>query len=266
VIKMQNRIIPKIDAQKTVEIIKNFIKSKIDESKSEGLVIGLSGGIDSSLVAYLCVNAIGNENIFGLVLPSETTSSEDIEDAITVADKLGIKYKTLHIDELIEPFPRMCPKCSESALANGNLKARIRMMILYYHLNSMNRLVAGTGNRTELLVGYFTKYGDGGVDILPIGDLYKTDVRKIAAYLEIPKNIIEKAPTAGLWTGQTDEEELGMKYELLDKILYLMADENLDIKEIAEKLEIPDNEVLRIKNKMETSKHKLSPPSIAQIR
>lgn len=258
--------LPKLDEKKSVETICKFIKHKLKESKSDGLVIGLSGGIDSSVIAYLCARAIGTDNILGLILPSETTSSEDIEDAIQVAEELNIKYKVLDIDELIEPFPQMCPECSESALANGNLKARIRMMILYYHSNSMNRLVAGTGNRTELFVGYFTKYGDGGVDILPIGDLYKADVRQIASYLDVPKNIIQKAPTAGLWTGQTDEEELGMKYELLDKILYLMVDENLDLKEIAEKLEIPDNEVLRIKNKMETSKHKLSPPSIAQIR
>lgn len=258
--------INELDVQKSVELVYNFIKAKLDESKMDGLVIGLSGGIDSSVVAYLCVNVVESDNILGLILPSKTTSNEDIEDAMLVAENLGIKYKILHIDELIEPFPKMCPKCSNSALANGNLKARIRMMLLYYHSNSMNRLVAGTGNRTELLVGYFTKYGDGGVDILPIGDLYKTDVRQIADYLGVPKKIIEKAPTAGLWTGQTDEEELGMKYELLDKILYLLVDENLSTKEIAEKLEIPHEEVLRIKSKVETSKHKLSSPSIAQIR
>ena len=257
---------PKLDEEKSVETICKFINIKLKESKSKGLVIGLSGGIDSSVVAYLCARVIGTNNILGLVLPSETTSSEDIKDAIMVAEELNIKYKVLNIDELIKPFPQMCPECSDSALANGNLKARIRMMLLYYHSNSMNRLVAGTGNRTELLVGYFTKYGDGGVDILPIGDLYKTDVRQIATYLGVPKNIIEKAPTAGLWAGQTDEEELGMKYELLDKILYLMVDENLSTKKIAERLEIPYDEVLRINNKVETSKHKLSSPYIAQIR
>jgi NAD+ synthase len=255
-----------LDIQKSVELICNFIKTKLDESKTDGLVIGLSGGIDSSVVAYLCANVVESDKILGLILPSKTTSNEDIEDAIIVAENLGIKYKTLQIDELVDPFPKMCPECSNSALANGNLKARIRMMILYYHSNSMNRLVAGTGNRTELLVGYFTKYGDGGVDILPIGDLYKADVRQIANYMGVPKKVIEKAPTAGLWTGQTDEEELGIKYELLDKILYLMTNENLNAKEIAERLKIPDSEVLRIKSKIDVSKHKLSSPSIAQIR
>jgi NAD+ synthase len=263
---MQNRVIPPLDMQKKVQIIGSFIKDKSDESKSEGLVIGLSGGIDSSVVAYICARAVGNDKILGLVLPSETTSSEDIEDAVKVAEELEIKYKIIHIDDLIKPFPQLCPECSKSNLANGNLKARIRMMLLYYHSNAMNHIVAGTGNRTELLVGYFTKYGDGGVDILPIGDLYKTEVREIANYLGVPKCIIEKAPTAGLWTGQTDEEELGIKYESLDKILYLLIDEKLSIEEVSKRLEVSRDEVLRIKNMVESSKHKLSSPYLAEVR
>jgi NAD+ synthase len=252
--------------QKLTENICNFIKSKLGEIRAEGIVIGLSGGIDSSVVAYLCVRAVGNNKILGLVLPSKTTSSEDINDAIQVAEELELKYKTIHIDELMEPFTKICSRCSASDLANGNLKARMRMMILYYHSNAMNRIVAGTGNRTELLIGYFTKYGDGGVDILPIGDLYKTDVREIAIYLGIPKNIIHKAPTAGLWSGQTDEEELGIKYEDLDKILYLMIDKNLSAPEIAKWFKIEENEVLRIKKMVESSKHKLELPPVAEIR
>ncbi|WP_414469887.1 NAD+ synthase [Methanobacterium sp. ACI-7] len=263
---MQNRIIPELDMEKSVNNICDFIKNKVCEIGADGLVIGLSGGIDSSVVAYLCSRAVGNDKVLGLVLPSKTTSSEDIEDAIKVARELKLKYKTLHIDELMEPFTEICFECSENALANGNLKARMRMMILYYHSNAMNRIVAGTGNRTELLVGYFTKYGDGGVDILPIGDLYKTDVREIAAYLEIPKSIIEKPPTAGLWTGQTDEKELGIKYENLDKILYLMIDEGLNTQEVSKKLEISEKEIMRIKKMIESSKHKLELPPIAKIR
>ena len=263
---MQNKIIPELDTENVVQKINSFITDKLNESKSKGLVIGLSGGIDSSLVAYLCAGAVKKEDILGLVLPSETTSKEDIDDAIEVAENLGIKYKIVHIDDLIKPFPELCSECSKSNLANGNLKARIRMMILYYHSNAMQRIVAGTGNRTELLVGYFTKYGDGGVDILPIGDLYKTEVREIANYIGVPKNIIEKAPTAGLWTGQTDEEELGIKYEYLDKILYLMTNKGLKTDEISKELNIQHDEVLRIKNMVKASKHKLSSPTIAEIR
>lgn len=263
---MQNRIITPLNTQKTVETISSFIKDKLNESNSKGLVIGLSGGIDSSLVAYLCTKSVGADKILGLVLPSETTSSEDVKDAVKVAGELGIKYKILNIDPLIKPFPKLCPECGKNKLANANLKARIRMILLYYHSNAMQRIVAGTGNRTELLVGYFTKYGDGGVDILPIGDLYKTEVREVADYIGVPKSIIEKAPTAGLWTGQTDEDELGIKYDLMDKILYLMVDKGLSIEEVSTQLKISYEEVLRIKKMVESSKHKLSSPCIVELR
>ena len=262
---MQGKFIPQLDIKKSKDQICSFIKDKIFESKSNGLIIGLSGGIDSSVVAYLCVDAIGSEKILGLILPSKTTLNEDIKDAISIAENLNIKYKILNIDNLIEPFPKICPECSESNLANGNLKARIRMMILYYHSNAMNCIVAGTGNKTELLVGYFTKYGDGGVDILPIGELYKTHVREFANYLGVPQKIIEKAPTAGLWTGQTDEDELGIKYEVLDKILYLMVDKKLNIEDVSKELKISEDEISRIKMMINNSKHKLSSPSIAEI-
>jgi len=257
---------PGLDVGKAVDTIHNFIKSKLEESKADGLVIGLSGGIDSSLVAYLCAHAVGSDKILGLVLPCDTTSSEDVKDAVKVAEELGIKYKILNIDPLIKPFPKLCPRCSKSNLANANLKARIRMILLYYHSNAMKLIVAGTGNRTELLVGYFTKYGDGGVDILPIGDLYKTEVREVADYAGVPKKIIEKAPTAGLWTDQTDEEELGIKYELIDKILCLMIDKGISIEEVSNQLEIPYEEVLRIKKMIESSNHKLSSPCIVKLR
>lgn len=263
---MHDIIIPQFDKKKAVETISIFIKDKLKESDSKGLIIGLSGGIDSSLVAYICAKAIGSDKILGLILPSETTSSEDLNDALTVARELGIKYKIVYIDDLIEPFPKLCDECSNSDLANANLKARIRMMLLYYHSNAMKSIVVGTGNRTELLIGYFTKYGDGGVDILPIGNLYKTEICKIASYLGVPKNIVKKAPSAGLWKGQTDEGELGIKYESLDKILYLMVDKGLSTLEVSKCLKIPHDEILRIKEKVDAAKHKLSPPSIPSLR
>ncbi|MEW5760546.1 MAG: NAD(+) synthase, partial [Candidatus Thermoplasmatota archaeon] len=146
----------------------------------------------------------------------------------------------------------------------GNLKARIRMLLLYAYANSKNLIVVGTGNKTELLCGYFTKFGDGGADILPIGDLYKTQVREMARFLEIPEKIINKVPSAGLWKGQTDEDELGIKYEKLDKILYGI-ELGLDKNEISNKVELPIKEVERIMNMVELTKHKRKFPLIPKI-
>ena len=257
--------IPRRDQEKTIGLISGFIDKKVKESQTSGVVIGMSGGLDSSTTAYLCSKTIKSDQILGIIMPTVTTPDEDVEDAIIVAEALGIEYEIIHVDDLIAPFNDLCIHSRDKInsdhqdIANANLKARIRMMILYYHANDLNRLVVGTGNRTELLVGYFTKYGDGGVDILPIGDLYKTEVRMLASQIGVPLEIINKPPTAGLWDGQTDEEELGIKYELLDKILYLMVDKNFNDNEIAQKLGISITEVLRIKLKINNSRHKSEP-------
>lgn len=266
----KNFDIPMDKCETTIKKISEFIRDKISESGSNGVVIGLSGGLDSATTAYLCAKSLKKEQILGIIMPTVTTSHDDIEDGITVAENLGIEYEIIHVDDLISPFNELCMhsvsnKLKDTAareLANANLKARIRMMILYYHANDLGRMVVGTGNRTELLVGYFTKYGDGGVDILPIGDLYKTEVRKIAECLGVPENIIKKAPTAGLWDGQTDEEELGIRYDTLDRLLFLMEDKKMGDQEISNKLDIPVEEVLRIKAKVKGSQHKLKPAPI----
>ncbi|MCK9152331.1 NAD+ synthase [Methanobacterium alcaliphilum] len=258
-------LIPNINEETSIAKIEEFIKRKVDESNSNGVVLGLSGGIDSSTVAYLCERSLGKENVMGLIMPSETTSAEDIKHALLVGENLGIECETIHIDSLIEPFKELCSH-EANQLAEANLKARIRMMILYYHANSLNLLVAGTGNLSELLVGYFTKYGDGGVDMLPIGDLYKTHVRQIASILEVPAEIIRKAPTAGLLPGQTDEEELGMTYNLLDQLLYLMIDQSMEDEIIAKKMDISPNDVKRIREKVKKSNHKLCSPEIPVLR
>lgn len=261
-------ILPAINPKISVDIISGFIKNLIEESKSDGLVVGLSGGIDSSVATYISAQAVSRDKIMGLIMPSGTTATEDLEDALSVAEVLGIKKKIILIDNILEQFTTLNVRSTSKDLyhlAQANLKARIRMMILYYHANAMNRLVLGTGNKSELLVGYFTKYGDGGVDLLPLGDLYKTDVQKIAIHLSIPFNILNKPPTAGLWHGQTDEQELGITYELLDKILYLLEDEKLQSEQVADKLEMSEEEILRIKSLMRSAEHKLVPPPIPKI-
>lgn len=264
----EKTILPNIDPKKTVDTISGFIKEVIEESKSEGLIVGLSGGIDSSVVTYIASQSVSRDKILGLIMPSETTATEDVQDALAVAEVLGIKKKIIPIDNIIEKISTLSVDSisdKQYQLAQANLKARARMMILYYHANAMNRLVLGTGNKSELLVGYFTKYGDGGVDILPLGDLYKTDVQKIGIHMSIPLNILNKPPTAGLWQGQTDEDELGITYGLLDKILYLLEDEKLLSGQIANKLDIPEEEVLRIMSLILSAEHKLVPPPLPKI-
>jgi NAD+ synthase len=260
--------LPKLDIDKTSREISNFIESSLIESKTRGLVFGLSGGLDSSTTAILCSKVVNSDKILGLVMPSKSTPSRDVKDAVKLAENLGISHQIIPIDLLIEPVAAACRESvghNHVKIAEANLKARMRMMLLYYHANAMNRLVVGTGNRTELLVGYFTKYGDGGVDILPIGGLYKTEVRSIAKHLEVPQKILDKEPTAGLWPGQTDEEELGIKYKLLDEILYILTEKKMMEKETAEKLGISLDEVVRVKMMMLTTEHKLETPPIPQI-
>lgn len=242
--------------------ITEFIREKVQEAGAKGAVIGLSGGIDSALTAYLATAALGADKVLGLLLPEKGISSkQDIEDATEVAELLGIEHKVIDISKVLSSFSSAIPDYDKNnILAGGNLKARTRMCILYYHANMMRRMVVGTGNRTELLLGYFTKYGDGGVDIEPIGGLYKTQVRGLSRYMGVPARIIEKTPTAGLWQGQTDEGELGVTYEVADKILAMLADEKKDISEV--KKIYPAGQVERLAALLRTNKHKsMSPPA-----
>lgn len=253
----------KISYPEIKEKIVAFIRSSIAGSGAKGAVIGLSGGIDSALTAYLAVCALGKENVLGLMLPEKGISSKtDIDDAIEVASILTIEYRIIEISPVLASFSSVIPFFDNKAkTANGNLKARTRMCILYYYANAMDRMVVGTGNKTELLLGYFTKYGDGGVDIEPIGDLYKTQVRGLSRYLGVPPEILEKTPTAGLWPGQTDENELGVSYEMADQILAMFIDEKMNILEI--KSRFPPEIVDALVKRISSSGHKrMAPPSI----
>lgn len=262
----EEAILPSINLEKTIRVISKFIKNNISISQTDGLVLGLSGGVDSSTVAYLCAKVVHPQNILGLILPSDTTTTEDIKHAKLVANNLGIDREIIYIDDILNSFQNICDHPTNNKLVKANLKARIRMIILYYHANSLNKLVVGTGNRTEILVGYFTKYGDGGVDILPLGDVYKTQVRQLASELGVPAEIIKKPPTAGLWSGQKDEDELGIKYPILDNVLHLAIDKKLENKYIARKLNIPLEEVERVKDMVSNSIHKSIPIPIPRVR
>ena len=196
-------------------------------------------------------------------MPSTTTPTEDKLHGIEIAQKLGIDYKEIAIDSILNEYLSMT-QLEEDELSIGNLKARIRMTIIYYYANAKNYLVSGTGNKSEILIGYFTKYGDGACDIEPIGDLYKNDVYELAKFINVPQEIIEKPPRAGLWNNQTDEEEIGMSYDLIDQILYLYTEKDMKNSEIAEKLEISADDVDMIITKVIRSKHKSKVPESPQ--
>ncbi|MBQ2636584.1 MAG: NAD+ synthase [Methanobrevibacter sp.] len=251
--------IPKINVEKTKNDIVEFVQNKVSEANAAGLVVGLSGGIDSTVAAFLACEAVGKENVFGVILPSTTTPTEDKLHGTAIAQLLGINYKEMAIDSILNEFLSVT-QLEEDIKAIGNLKARIRMSIIYFYANSKNYLVSGTGNKSEISIGYFTKHGDGACDIEPIGDLYKTDVFELAKYLGVPQEIIDKPPRAGLWNNQTDEDEIGMTYELLDKILYRFIEKEIDAKSIADELDIEVDEVNDIIDRVERNNHKTKVP------
>ena len=252
-----------MNVEKTKDDIVKFIQSKVSEAKTDGIVVGLSGGIDSTLIAYLACEAVGKENVFGIIMPSTTTPTEDKLHGCSIAQGLGIDYKEIAIDSILNEFLFMT-QLEEDNLAIGNLKARIRMSIIYFYANQKKYLVSGTGNKSEILIGYFTKHGDGACDIEPIGDLYKTDVFKLSRYMGVPEDIIEKPPRAGLWNNQTDEAEIGMSYDLIDQILYQYCEKSKKDKEISEMLEIPVDDVDMIIDKINRNKHKSKVPESPQ--
>jgi NAD+ synthase len=240
-------------------VICRFIRHRVDIARAAGAVVGLSGGIDSAVVAALCVRALGKEKVLGLLMPEERPEPEALE----VVKWLGIRSRTVRIGPLVKALARTAPKRPARNVL-GNLKARLRMVLLYMESNRGNRLVVGTGNKSELLVGYFTKHGDGGTDLLPIGDLYKTQVRALAVALGVPERVRALVPTAGLYPGQTDEGELGQSYGKLDSIL-MGIELRLDRDRIANQAGVPVSEVDRIAARVRSAVHKRHMPPIPKL-
>lgn len=198
------------------EAIEQWIREHVDSAGVNGIAVGLSGGIDSAVVATLAARALGPERVTGVIMPAHS-QQEDIEDARLLANQIGLTPTEVDLAEPFDAMVRTLPTGSDLAVAN--IKPRLRMITLYHIANTNRLIVVGTGNRTELMVGYFTKYGDGGVDLLPLGSLYKNQVRELARGIGVPESIITRPPSAGLWAGQTDEDEIGITYEELDAIL-----------------------------------------------
>lgn len=254
-----------IDPIETKDKIVKFIREKIEDAGAGGTVLGLSGGLDSSAAAFLCAEALGEENVLAVFMPEEgVTSPENFEDVKKIADELGIKLQNVEISPILGGVKDEIGFDEEEKIANANLKARIRMLILYYYANLLGYLVVGTSNRSELRCGYFTKYGDGAADLLPMGSLYKTQVRKIAQEVGVPQDIIDKTPSAGLWKGQKDEEELGLSYDKIDRI-YAGADAGLNDSEIADAIAVEKSTVQEFKSREESSKHKLQKPPAPKL-
>jgi NAD+ synthase len=213
------------------QMLGGFIRDQIEKVGAKGAVLGLSGGIDSALSAYLSVDALGAENVLAVRMPYKSSSPDSMAHAETVIESLEIPSITVPItemaDALIHQFPDM------SRVRKGNIMARVRMTVLYDQSAARGLLVMGTSNKTEFLLGYSTLYGDSGVAMQPIADLYKYQVRQLSAAMGVPQSIIDKAPSADLWEGQTDEGELGFTYDDVDQVLYLLVDERYRIDEVA---------------------------------
>jgi len=246
--------------------IKRFIKDYVEKFHVKGIVLGLSGGVDSSTVAALSALAIGGDKVLGLILPEEETYNvEDIEHAKLVAKKFGFKTEIINITSTLEAFYKSIPIFDPAdRLCKGNIKARTRIIYIYYYANKLNMLVCGSSDKSETMMGYFTKWGDISADISPIMDLYKTQVQKLAKHIGVPKEIIAKPPSPALWPGQLAENELGIKYETLDLILYGL-EHFMDVEEIAKQLGVERKIVDQVRHRWLSTEHKRRIPLTTKL-
>jgi NAD+ synthase len=243
-----------INPEETLIILSDFIKTYIQNSKAEGVVIGLSGGLDSAVTAILCQNVLGKKNTNCIFLPDNITPELDVEHVKAIVKKFNLNLQERNIENFLDNINELFIKKFDNN-AKANVKARLRMLILYEYANMTNNIVCGTSNKSELLVGYFTKYGDGGVDINPLGDLYKTQIFQLAKYLKLPSEIIKKVPSAGLIKGQTDEKDLKISYSNLDLVLAGL-EKKIDIGSISKTTNINLSEIKRIDKMISMSQHK----------
>jgi len=247
------------------DVEKNIVEwiKKFFDSTDRKAVIGVSGGVDSATTLALVTKALGPERVRAVILPSNSTPPEDVEDAKMLVQSFGIDdFRIMNIEPIAESFEKVIGRMDK--VVRGNTLARIRMTILYA-LAHDDGIVVGTGDKSELLLGYFTKYGDGGVDLLPIGDLYKTWVRRLALHLGIPEKIALKPSSPRLWPGQLAEDELGFSYEEADVVLHALVEECMSPEEIVKKYEISRETVTKVVEMMKRNKHKLLPPPIAKV-
>lgn len=221
-----------IDTELTKKILTGFIQTEITRAGFSRAVIGLSGGLDSALSCFLAAEALGAQNVLALRMPYKTSSQDSLDDAQQVIDALGVPSLTIEITDMVDPLFKRFPEMSNRR--KGNIMARERMIVLFDQSEEFKGLVVGTGNKTEILLGYSTWYGDAACSLNPLGDLYKAQVRQLAQSMGVPQSILKKAPSADLWQGQTDEGELGFTYDQADRLLYLLIDERYTPEECVE--------------------------------
>jgi NAD+ synthase len=263
---MLNKELLLIDPILIEKKIRSFIKTNVNQSGLSGAVVSLSGGIDSAVALVMTVKAIGADNVTVITMPEcDITSDEDLDDVMRLAERLNVTCDEVEISKILHVIYDLLPKPEKGCeIICGNIKARLRMLITYYYANMCGKMVIGTSNKSELLTGFFTKYGDGGVDILPLADLYKTQIRQLAFYLQIPNRIIKKPPSPGFWPGQTDEKELGISYDDLDLLLYGWEND-YTYREICDELKLSMNKTLALIERVNANKHKRQFPLILRL-
>ncbi|MBI2000666.1 MAG: NAD+ synthase [candidate division NC10 bacterium] len=243
-------------------VLTGFIDNEVRKAGFERVVVGLSGGVDSSLSAFLAAEALGPGNVWGILMPYRTSNPESAAHATLVVEALGIHSLTVDITSMVDAYFATFPDADQ--VRRGNKMARERMTILFDHSARLGGLVLGTSNKTELLLGYGTLHGDMASAVNPIGDLYKTQVRQLARHLKVPTVIVEKQPSADLWAGQTDEAELGFTYEEVDRVLYLLVDQRYEVADlIAEGFD--ERFVRAVYHKVQASQYKRRLPVIAKV-
>jgi NAD+ synthase len=250
------------EPRETVERIHRFLGDYLDKTHASVFVLGMSGGLDSSVAGALCAQAVGGKRVIGVHMPEEETRNKlALDDAQTVARKFRIRFQCMDITDLVKTTASTLASTYKSSnlVALGNIKARLRAILLYYVANVEHGIVVGTGDKSEIMLGYFTKYGDGACDLLPMADLYKTTVRHLAKYLAVPERVYSKPASPELWPGQTAKDELGLEYAQLDEILWGL-ERWMSSEEIAQQTGFPLSMVEKVKTRWMQSEHKRRAP------
>ncbi|MGC9071384.1 MAG: NAD+ synthase [Acidilobus sp.] len=260
----------RIDYERAQKAIIDFIRWFLEDSGLKGFVIGLSGGVDSATAYYSAVKAVGVDRVHALIMhDSMVTPKEDVEDAKALVRAIGGSVHIIDIAPIVDAFISAVPVYEASdTLPVGNVRARVRMTLLYYYANKMGRAVLGTGDRSEAFLGYFTKYGDGGVDLLPIAPLLKSQVRRLALRLSVPEKVAFKPSSPRLWAGQTAEGELGVSYDEVDVAIHAIEDLGMEPEQASEATEVPLEIIRRLlaMNKASEHKRRMPPsPSVSEV-